>query len=413
MYGRRCRRTLLALLISVILAACAGAAPSIVSSPTPVPATARPSVTATVTLPATAPSTETAEPSPDAPLFWFSGPDVTFEDVHFTLPTGLATEVHALVAPATEAFGESYPSYTQFTLVNYPSRNRRLEPQIQIYAVSELGETGTQVAQALKELLADKPPSVQAGIGIPVLSIRGAGQLLDAQVHYLTFANGTGVRVLTQFAQNFWPINNADLVYVFQGLTSDNAYYVSAVLPVAAPFLPEQVDDPAAVPAVDGVSFPASNSPNFGEEYSSYQRAIIQKLNETAPDEFTPSLKILDALIESIQVESNVLSSENSPASSPCLNAPPTRLSVGQFAYVNPDPPLPNNLRKDAGTNQDFTGEIPPGKAMKILDGPKCSDGWVWWKVRALETELVGWTPEGDKRDYWLIPCTSQKGCRP
>ncbi len=145
MYRRRGRRTLLALLISAILAACAGAAPAIVSSPTPVHPTARPSVTATVTLPATATSTETIAPSPDAPLFWFSGPDVTFQDVHFTLPTGLATEVHALVAPATEAFGESYPAYTQFTLVNYDSRNTRFEPQIQIYPVSELGQTGTQV----------------------------------------------------------------------------------------------------------------------------------------------------------------------------------------------------------------------------------------------------------------------------
>ena len=413
MYRRRGRRTLLALLISAILAACAGAAPAIVSSPTPVHPTARPSVTATVTLPATATSTETIAPSPDAPLFWFSGPDVTFQDVHFTLPTGLATEVHALVAPATEAFGESYPAYTQFTLVNYDSRNTRFEPQIQIYPVSELGQTGTQVAQALKEILTEKPASFQTGIGIPVLSVRGAGQLMDAQVRYLSFANGSGVRVLTQFAQNWWPINNGDLVYVFQGLTSDNAYYISAILPVTAPFLPEQVDDPAAVPPVDGVSFPASSSPNFGEEYSSYQRAVIKKLNEISPEEFVPSLSMLDALMESLQVESDVVTDSSAPSSSPCLNAPPTHLRVGQFAYVNPDPPLPNNLRKDAGVDQDFIGEIPPGKAMKILDGPKCADGWVWWKVRALETEVVGWTPEGDKQDYWLIPCTSQKGCRP
>ncbi len=236
---------------------------------------------------------------------------------------------------------------------------------------------------------------------------------MDAQVRYLSFANGSGVRVLTQFAQNWWPINNGDLVYVFQGLTSDNAYYISAILPVTAPFLPEQVDDPAAVPPVDGVSFPASSSPKFGEEYSSYQRAVIKKLNEISPEKFVPSLSMLDALMESLQVESDVVTDSSAPSSSPCLNAPPTHLRVGQFAYVNPDPPLPNNLRKDAGVDQDFIGEIPPGKAMKILDGPKCADGWVWWKVRALETEVVGWTPEGDKQDYWLIPCTSQKGCRP
>jgi hypothetical protein len=217
------------------------------------------------------------------------------------------------------------------------------------------------------------------------------------------------VRVLTQFAQNAWPINNEDLVYVFQGLTHDGRYYISAFLPVSAPFLPDHVDEPHTVPAVDGVIFPRFDSSSFNSLYDRYQRTITQKLDSTPPEEFSPTLSNLDELIESLQVGSTGQES----ASLPCLNAPPTRLRIDMFAYVNPDPPLPNNVRRDAGKDNALIGEIEPGQAMKILEGPKCADGWVWWKVRTLETDLVGWTPEGDVQNYWLIPCSSRQECGP
>lgn len=94
-----------------------------------------------------------------------------------------------------------------------------------------------------------------------------------------------------------------------------------------------------------------------------------------------------------------------------CGNALPTRLQVSGYAYVDPDPPLPNNLRSEAGTDNELIGEIQAGQAMQILAGPECVDGSVWWQVRALETELVGWTVEGDGQDYWLIPCASEAEC--
>jgi hypothetical protein len=94
-----------------------------------------------------------------------------------------------------------------------------------------------------------------------------------------------------------------------------------------------------------------------------------------------------------------------------CTGAPPTRLSVGLFAYVNPEPPLPNNLRSNPGESNELIGYIEPGQAMKILEGPECADGWIWWKVNTLETDLTGWTAEGDGQNYWLIPCETQEQC--
>lgn len=397
-----------AFLLSITLPACVRAAPTamILPSPTVVkPAIQPPTQTAlppTIVLLTPTSATATSEPTAEPLII----SEVEFQNVKFSLSTNIAGAVDTKIAPAIDMLGELYPAHAEFTFMDYDSQNTGFEPRIQIYPVDELGVSGAQTVTELKQLLAEQPTVVMTGIGIPILPPQHAGQLIDVQLEYLTFASGSGVRVLTQFAQNSWPINNEDLVYVFQGLTSDGTHYVSAFLPVAASLLPDQVNDPDTVPPIDGIPFPQFNSPNFNEEYLNYHKAITQRLNTTSPDEFTPPLNALDNMIASISI-----ASESSTV--PCLNAPSTRLRVGLFAYVNPDPPLPNNVRSDAGKDFTFIGDIEPGKAMKILDGPKCADGWVWWKVRTLENELVGWTAEGDQQNYWLIPCLSQQECDP
>jgi hypothetical protein len=392
-----------ALLLTMALSACSSSIPANTPSPTGVPPTATRAIP-TVTLPAIASATVTSKPTQGPPLI--PGPDISFQDVTFNVPTGVGTAVQAQVAPETERLGEFYPAYTEFTLIDYNSLNTRTQPQIKIYPIHELSPAVTQIVQELKDLLANRPTTLPRGI--PILPVIPAGQLIDVQIEYLTFNNGSGLRVLTQLGQGSWPINNEGLVYIFQGLTSDDAYYISAFLPVSAPFLPDHIADPATVPTVDGISYPEFNSPNFNPEYARYRGAIIHKLNTTSVEEFVPALSALDSMIESLQLASVTAQRAESV---PCVNGLPTRLRIGTFAYVNPDPPVPNNLRREAGKSNSLIGDIQPGAAMKILEGPKCADGWVWWKVRTLETELVGWTPEGDQKNYWLIPCESRSQC--
>lgn len=86
----------------------------------------------------------------------------------------------------------------------------------------------------------------------------------------------------------------------------------------------------------------------------------------------------------------------------PCPDAPTSRLKVGVIAYVTKDPPLPNRIRKEPNREAETLGLIGPGGSMDVIDGPACSDGWVWWKVKNAEYE--GWTAEGDMETYWLIP---------
>ena len=65
---------------------------------------------------------------------------------------------------------------------------------------------------------------------------------MHTQVKYLDMKSGKGVRYLTQFNQGISPINNSELIYTFQGLTSDGKYYIAAVLPVTHPELPAGTD---------------------------------------------------------------------------------------------------------------------------------------------------------------------------
>ena len=90
-----------------------------------------------------------------------------------------------------------------------------------------------------------------------------------------------------------------------------------------------------------------------------------------------------------------------------------SRLAVGKYAYVNLTPPLPNRVREGAGKAYGVVARIQPGQVVKVVDGPVCADGWVWWKVKAENGEVIGWTAEGDAHDYWLVPCPGAGKCSP
>ena len=71
---------------------------------------------------------------------------------------------------------------------------------------------------------------------------------------------------------------------------------------------------------------------------------------------------------------------------------------------VDPQSTLPNQVRKAAGTAFGVVGQIKPGELVTVLEGPVCVDGWPWWKIKANDTGLTGWTAEGNKTTYWLVP---------
>jgi hypothetical protein len=81
-----------------------------------------------------------------------------------------------------------------------------------------------------------------------------------------------------------------------------------------------------------------------------------------------------------------------------------TRLCIGDKAYVSFDPPLTNNIRQEPYKGSTLLGKVHPGDEMTIIDGPSCSNGWIWWKIISADNGITGWTAEGDENGYWLLP---------
>jgi hypothetical protein len=89
----------------------------------------------------------------------------------------------------------------------------------------------------------------------------------------------------------------------------------------------------------------------------------------------------------------------------PCLGLHVSQLHIGDHAVVNVESNLPNRVRSAPDREfGDHIGSIAPGETMWIIDGPECANGWVWWKIKAEDKDLEGWTPEGDNFEYWLTP---------
>jgi len=85
----------------------------------------------------------------------------------------------------------------------------------------------------------------------------------------------------------------------------------------------------------------------------------------------------------------------------PCLTG--SRLSIGMQAAVIEGGGR-NRLRKNPSLSARIIELIPEGDPVKILDGPECNDGLVWWRVRVVETGATGWTAEMQDGDYYLRP---------
>ncbi len=81
-----------------------------------------------------------------------------------------------------------------------------------------------------------------------------------------------------------------------------------------------------------------------------------------------------------------------------------SRLHVGETAFVSTDPPLPNRVRTQPSLNGSIIGFLQPGELIDIIEGPSCSNKWIWWRVHSQKTGMTGWTAEGDSDNYWLVP---------
>jgi hypothetical protein len=217
------------------------------------------------------------------------GPDVSYQGVSFSYDDNLATSVTPEMVPEqVDAAVEPWntPEYVQFTFNGYPLPDAFHTPRIMVFptdAYNAINPTAGDTIYQLNQLLQNQPTNPEA---IPFLPVFNAAQYMQAQVKYIRFQNGEGVRFLTQYGQDAWPINNNEMFYTFQGVTDDGQFYISAVLPISHPGLP----DPETV-TVDE---------SFYEDFINYVAVTEGQLSAESPDSFTPTLSMLDSMIESL-----------------------------------------------------------------------------------------------------------------
>ena len=82
-----------------------------------------------------------------------------------------------------------------------------------------------------------------------------------------------------------------------------------------------------------------------------------------------------------------------------------TRLTTGILAQVSET--IPASIRVSSGPRRinEEIAQLLPGTVVEVLEGPVCAEGLVFWKVDSdLIAGGVGWTAEGDVREYYLQP---------
>ena len=232
----------------------------------------------------------------------FDGTVIAIDNFSFTLPNGLGTgaQVEKFEAsPPSEdiPFWGVGPAYERYRIQGYPLQG---EPLISIFPVAEysqMSESAATIISGLQTLLNSQNQLFPEEL--PFLPIYNAAQVFHSNETTFTFQNGNGLRFITMYSQAPNPVVNNALRYTYQGLTSDGKYYVAAVVPINNLLLAENAEVDTQPPE-GGIVF--DWSPEGYEKYQTYVDSVVQLLNSSDPNTFTPSISSLDALMQSITV---------------------------------------------------------------------------------------------------------------
>jgi hypothetical protein len=188
------------------------------------------------------------------------------------------------------------PEYTEVTFQTYALSDTFFSPHIDVFPVHRYSELIPDVIDQhvanLQGLIAGG--ALGANSVLPLLPPFNAGQVFYAQYAVVPFQNGSGIRYVTMYSQAAYPVNNHEVFYSYQGLTSDGQYWISIIFPINNPILPASGDTPP-----DGQSWD-----DFNNNYQSYLADITEQLDAQSPGSFVPTINMLDSLINSIVIQS-------------------------------------------------------------------------------------------------------------
>jgi hypothetical protein len=181
----------------------------------------------------------------------------------------------------------------------FPSRN-----YLRVYNIIAVKTAPYETIQAhiaqLEDLLRKRPAKVPSGgkLGsgdekydeLPDYPPRNAAHVLQVKIDYVDAPWGSGFFYVTQFAQDSALPDNEQLVYVFQGLSKDRHFFVSADFRITHPKLPAGIDD-----------WPKELKNAGSTEVDEFADKISAKLAKESDDSFTPSLTAIRRWITTLK----------------------------------------------------------------------------------------------------------------
>jgi hypothetical protein len=184
----------------------------------------------------------------------------------------------------------AHPAYVQYSL---PLDSGTISvAEIEFY--SDMSEAADQILPELTNLLANRS-ALSLGC-IPELPLAAfyrqcSHQQFNANVEYIDFKNGTGVRFVTVYGiQDAAPVSNKHLVYVYQGITDDRQCYVSASFRLTHEDLEADAEIPRDV-------YSDSTGIALAEYFSEHELLL-----NGAAKGYMPGLERFDQIMESIEV---------------------------------------------------------------------------------------------------------------
>ncbi len=240
---------------------------------------------------AEAEATLTVHPTVTADTPPLPEPNFNYNGISFYFHSSLADNITAGTSPADLLEGNEFwntPEHREYIFNNWALPGGFHVPTLRVYSVAEFSAVNPSIGDRLNALQAALAAQSPDGAGLDVPSIYNAGQFFQSNPKYLEFQNGSGARWLSQYGQALFPIGLPNLFYTFQGFTADGAYYISLLLPV----------DHSILPPTSSVSLDDA----FYNNYEAYVAENTQILNAQADASFTPSLELLDQLVQTLLV---------------------------------------------------------------------------------------------------------------
>lgn len=252
---------------------------------------------------------------------------VTFKGVSLETDILLVSEIARSEEPAqpleleTDKPDGVWPKHISLKLRGeYYKQNKDsfFPPEINIYPIEEFRLALAKSPHFVKEfdkeimhlqsIIAKKPSKVEI---VPRIPFYDGTPELKTRVKYLSFKNGRGFFHLTQFNIEAYLINNRGLTYIFQGISSDDKYYVLGTFPVALDFLPDNYGERK----FGDYELPEfwQGSKNWKQHEARYREYLssIEKLLRNHPaDDFNPSLIRIEETMASLDLDSSATQRE-------------------------------------------------------------------------------------------------------